>query len=163
MNCCQRRGIFLPEIVASLPLILVIGAIGTTLTVRILRAQARVARQATQDASLADLARRLTLDAAGATTATLETKEQVTTLRFPDIAYVLRDHRVTRTQTPAGTPPVSYTWNLQNLEPRLAIESVAGRPALVWVTYLLPSLADRGPAALRRGSFAATIHAGGAP
>src|SRR5262245_38750559 len=101
----QRRGAFLTEIVALLPIVASLVLVSTRVIVGIIRFEGRVNQQMIQQSKMSDLARRLELDAAHAQTARLDSDSTVQTLAFPTAQYIVRPDRVTRVeQTPGGQP-----------------------------------------------------------
>ncbi len=162
MRRYQRRAIYLMHVVSLLPLIAATMTVGFQICNGIERFQRRMNRQMIDQTRMNDLARRIQLDAQAAETASAGPTETGATLRFPGVIYEATEHRVVRTERAAGRPDVSYTWPFDEMDVRFTIESTAGKPRLVWMTFAAQWPAERGPPLERRCCVAAKLGRGGA-
>lgn len=162
MKRYRRRGAFLPQLLLMMPLWVAIATLALLLCARIVRYEGRVTRQAAEETRWIDLAHRVERDARNATTATLQTREGVSELVLGSVTYQLEGRRIRRSENRADQAPFAWSQKFESADVQLTLESVQGRPAVVWVTLTLPSLTESGPPIPRTCSKAARIGAGGA-
>ncbi len=162
MNRHRRRGVSLTQVLGMLPLIVAIGAVAFQVTNGMLRFQERVRREAAEQARMADLVRRIQLDAAQATAAEVESDETGSTLRLAGVTYRSANRQVTRTQQPGVEPEVSFSWTFDVVHVQFAMETMGGEPRVAWVTFRAEVPVEKGPPMPQKCAAAAQIGRGGA-
>lgn len=183
----RERAMTLMEILFILPVLAAGFAVTFQITSRAAQLQRRTLADLRDDARQGDLLRRIGQDAAGARTAKLERGgamanssddgHQVVVLRLEGcspttlpaddagaatvgsdvtILYRVAANHVTRTEA-QGATAVSYEWSFDSSRVDLDLESIAGEPRVVWVSFIKHRQRQQGPELVRTRTAAARI------
>ncbi|MBN2447823.1 MAG: hypothetical protein JXO22_13915 [Phycisphaerae bacterium] len=166
MSRFRRRGFYITQMLAMLPLIAAVFTLALTLTTKSMRWQAREQRLMSDEATMRDLVRRIRSDVRTADKAAVESRETGAELQLVSkrgiITYSASGQRVVRTAQTDNTAETRYVWTLELARVGFAIEHMDAAPGLVWTTFTTISPVDHGPRLERRLAAAATIGCGGA-
>lgn len=162
MSAHRRRAFSLLQIVATLPLLLLMAGLGYQLITRTMHVQGRLHAQAQEEAHLRGLIRQLKHDASSVPGAEIEADGLRLVLDGPEgeIVYASAGTSVTRTVETANRPP-TLSWDLPRSRVRFSVESPGPRADLIWITFDLALPKASGPDRPERLSAAATVGAGG--
>ena len=161
MRRAQRRGYVLIQLLLLLPIIAAMSTVTYRLAARILRFETVAYRQMEEDTIMRDLVRRIREDAAAATSASEEGNRLRLVLSGCEVTYEAVDGSVTRTEHRDEKAQV-FEWEQERVTSSFCVETIADRPAMVWITFTHGLAKQRGPDRVRSLSAAATIGRGGA-
>ena len=171
----RRRGIMLADFLAVLPLIAAITTISYQVTQRTVGYEGTLRRQLMAEAHMESLARQLRSDAACAGSVQMDSPggEQLvfTGCSAPDraspaagergsITYELSESAVTRVVRMPGHKPLTTSWAGLPGRMRFRVEEIAGRPRVLWASWMIAAPTDMGPGNARTISTAVAIGGG---
>ena len=161
MKRVQRRGYTLVHFLLMLPIIAAMSLVTYRLVARIVRFEELAYRQVAQDATMRDLVRRIRHDAATAESASAQDNRLHFMLIDREITYEALGESVTRTEQQGDRKQV-FEWEQKKATSAFHVETIADRPAVVWITFTHVLTEQRGPDRVRSLSAPAAIGQGGA-
>lgn len=162
MNRAQRRGYTLLHFLMVMPILAAMSMVTYRLAARIMRFEEQAYRQAEQGATMRDLVRRVRMDAAAAEAASTDGNRLRLSLPDGDVVYETLETDVTRTEQRNDGTQV-FKWEQAKVTTTFHVETIADRPAVVWLTFTHILTEQEGPDRVRSLSAAAAIGQGGSP
>jgi hypothetical protein len=166
MNGRLRKGYTLIEMLALLPLILGVMAVGYEVSAWLARVQRLETCALSDQARMRDIARRLQADAACAKEAVVKRSEDGASLELrrgeSTVTYRFSGPLVERTEQSGQAVAERYDWQLENAAADIRHEAIGSSPGVVWLLFSFQAPIERGPGPEHRLSTAVAVGRGGA-
>ncbi|MDM8009161.1 MAG: hypothetical protein QUV05_23720 [Phycisphaerae bacterium] len=164
-NGC-RKGFTLVQIIAILPVFVVILTLSLQAERWIVQTQVDESRMLSNQAMMRDIARRLQADARFADSAVVRRGDDGPVLELvrgdDTIAYRCAENRIERTEHSAGAEPIRYAWDLERVLTHIKHESIGASKGVVWILFDCRLPMGKGYYVDRRLAMAVRVGGGGA-
>lgn len=135
----RRKGFTLIQMIAILPVLMVILAVGLQAERRIVQAQVFEGRVLSNQAMIRDVVRRLQADVRFADAAVVRRGGEGIALELArdsdTIIYRCVKSRIERTEHSAGKDPIRYAWDLERVLADIKHETIGDSEGVVWLLF----------------------------